>query len=222
MYLSEPVTPHHHESVACQCRPCTSHISPVRDQQVVDRHGHGGSAEGDPGAGQCAVGQFVPDRQVVVDPEEDLGQHKDRYHTQSFEVFGVSPDAHEMLPDIQKQGYTQEAQAADDHEELHHARIGALCANLFGLPEEERLCAHPKGLDEENDEHGEFVIGAVDPVGGFCGFHSSVESVDDHESVDRFVDHPAETHDQQGGCVGEHLHQQASVDPETKSAPAFP
>ncbi len=131
MLLAEPIAPPHHQSVTSECGPCAGHVSPVRNQEIVDGHGHKGPSQGDPGAGERPVGEFIPDGQVIVDAQEDLREHQNRYDLQSLQVFRMIADAHEMLPDIQEQGNAQKTEAANDHEEFHHACVGALCADLF-------------------------------------------------------------------------------------------
>src|SRR5690606_14554465 len=98
-----------------------------------------------------------------------------------------------MFPDIKIQYHTQETETTGNDKKLQHPGIGSLRVFRAGLFEKEWFGAHPKGLYKEYDQQGQFIIRAVNTVCGFGFGNGTFKSLNDHEPVDRFIDHTSKS-----------------------------
>ena len=75
MLLAQLVTGHHHESITQYSGKGTRYVPPYWNKHVVEDNCYQRATQRYVGTGKIFVSDFVPDRQVVINAQEDLGKH---------------------------------------------------------------------------------------------------------------------------------------------------
>lgn len=108
MLVSEVKAYQHHGCIAGSCSDCTSKISEFWNEQKIKEDGDDCPANSDVGSGFGAVGKLVPDGEIVIDSQKDLGKHQNGYDVKSLQIFRMFIYPHKVLPYIQVKGDAQE------------------------------------------------------------------------------------------------------------------
>ena len=72
MLLAQEITHQHHRAITGHGGPGTCQKSHGRDEQIIDNQGNQCANNGNHCSGAVLVGQFIPNRKVVVDAQENF------------------------------------------------------------------------------------------------------------------------------------------------------
>ena len=211
VFATEQVRHRHHGEVAAERRPRASHVAEARHEGDVYGERYRQPEQRETRAPLGAVGELVPERQVVEDAEKEFARHDDRHHRQPRKVGGGD----KILQDGQVEHDAQEYEQREDDEIVHGIDV-CLCGVLaptaaFG--EYERLVGEAERLYEHDHDDSDFVIGAVDAQ--LC--HGAVgvrHQSGVYELVDGLVHDAGKPHDEEREGIGNHAPPYLAVETE--------
>ena len=80
---------------------------------------------------------------------------------------------------------------------------------VFGrLFEKVGLCSHPKSLNKQHNQNGQFIVGTINTICRSGFFSGSVKMINNHEPVDCLIDNSAKTNNNEGCRVDKNLFNQ--------------
>ncbi len=212
--LPEEVRKDHHRAVADKGGPGRSEVSmdevigAQRDPPEIQGEGDHGADQRKPGAPYGFRGEFVPDREVVIDSEKQVGHHEDGDDPFALPVIFSDEVTHDEIIEVNHGGQEDEG---DHHDEIIHD-AGIQYFGIFFLcgGEEEGFGRVFIGLDEDGHQDRDFVAGAVDPhlVGG----DAFGQQVPEEDAVEGFVDNARHSGKEQGKGIDQHGFQELPVD----------
>lgn len=203
VFLSESIPQHHQGGIGGEGGIGRGHKSVLGDEQIVADEGNHGSGGGDEATHFGLFGQFIPNAEVVVQSQADVGTQQHGDDRKSACVVVINGFLHEQRGDPGHENHGEQVNAAggvDEH--AHHVGVGFFGIGIAAFVEEEGFCGESEGLNEEGEDQAEFVEGRVHACFGVGDV--GWQEVFEQQSVYGFVDHPGESNDDEGERVLEH------------------
>ena len=175
------------QTVDNQCRPSARPIAINRDENDVDEHSDQCATNGNVGAKTGLTAELVPNRLVEINPQKDIGNEQNRHDAQAHPIVLVSD---EILENIDVQRNAQEDNTHRRDEVIHDLGVQFESILVVFLSEEKRLGGIAIGLQENGNNHRQFIDCAVnsDFAQRLCSCFSSIHQERfHHHTVEGFV-----------------------------------